>query len=723
MPEIYDGKYDSFRELAQGYWDYAIETVVNRSLPDSRDGLKPVYRRILYAMYVNKKLFMKSPKSITAVGEVLKYHPHGDTSIYEAATRMTDTRDSWQFSPLNGEGNLGDKFGNVPADPRYTHLGLGARSEIYFDHMDGVDLKPGELDDVFEPEFLPARFPVALVNSQKGLAVGMRCDIPGYNFWDVIDMAERVLKGEDLIGKYYAPDLSTGGIILNDKEEFQKILSTGRGKLTVRAKTVIKGNIIHVLDLPLNKSVEAITALLKSYTDKASEDYLPELVDADDNTGKSGFDLAIICKRGKAESVLMELYRRSVLQQTVRANLVFSDSNKPVFGGVRKIILSWEDGRKEVLTKSFTRRLDKINKEIDQLSWLLRLIQNEKARDEYVSLLVHSTVSKATEYLESVLEGIPVDVSKWISSLRAVEFNKTSKYVDKYNDNVKERDTYQYNIDNLDEYILNDLESLKKEFEGQFPRRSELSDTIYKFQKVKKKDEPLSVSTNWVSVSDDGMIYRTDEELRRKNIIFKEVLNSGDTIVCFDNYGQVIKIYLYSIPDTDKMGYRILDYAGLDMSDKPDWKILYATKLDGEDRVLIFDDGYVSIWKTSELMDSSVKRKVLHNGVNISVRHDLFAVYKMSDMPEILIMMDDTDPSNIKFSWRPVNEIKRTKSNTSRTQFIKADKVTGISGCQEAELEEFIPDYTRLYRRMRHTASIDSTEMQSLMTRSDYVQE
>ena len=714
---IYDGPYDEVRSLFQGYWDYAQEVVTNRAIPDVRDGLKPVHRHILYGMWKEGNKFWSSKKSASVVGVVMPYHMHGDASVYEAASKMTTNNRRWVFPPLEAQGNLGDIYGNPPASARYTHMWLGENAKEFFDHMDGVTYKIGE-SEMEEPEYLPVRFPLGLLISQTGLAVGMSANIPGYNFWDVLEMTESVIKGETLLYKTYAPDVYSGGMIINDPEQFQKIIATGKGMLTLRSNVVINGNTIHALTLPPDKSVEGIRTQLNKFMDKNDPGYIPDLVDHDDNMDKNGMNLSIICKRGTAETVLMELYRRSILQQNTRVNLLYANNGVPLFGGVEKIIRAWQAGREQVLTKSFNKDIANQEEIIKKLSWLLQLIDNEPARDKYVDILVHSTIPEATEYLKSVLEGIPDDVAKWMSGLRAVEFNKSSKYRDEYNKAVDIKKQHEYYLEHMDEYLLNDLAELRAKYAGQFPRRTEVTNTVYKFKKPTKNALPESASAMWVTVTDKGMLYKTENQIKRNGIIYQEVVNSNDTLAGFDNLGQVMKVYLSGIPASEKVGYKLQDYLGIN---QPDWRVVYISKLDGEDRILLFDDGYASTWNTSDLLD--VRRKLLKNGVSPFVGKHLFNIFRREELPDAVLAMDDTNPSKMKFGWARVSEIRATKSSSAKVSWITGGTITGIGGGAIADLDPLIPNLERHHHKMSYSSLIDGETVQALMQRSPYITE
>ncbi|MEJ5223570.1 MAG: DNA topoisomerase (ATP-hydrolyzing), partial [Anaerolineales bacterium] len=326
-------KIDIDHEMQQAYLDYAMSVIVARALPDARDGLKPVQRRILYAMY-DMGLRADSPykKSARIVGEVLgKYHPHGDAAVYEAMARMAQDF-SLRTLLVDGQGNFGSIDGDPPAAMRYTEARLAAPAlDMLADiNKNTVPFTPNFDDTLTEPEVLPAALPNLLVNGATGIAVGMSTSIPPHNLGEVCDALVYMLNHweklddisvEHLMEFIKGPDFPTGGVILHEEGEggLETAYGTGRGKVTVQARVHFeemergKSRII-VTELPYmtNKS-----SLIERIAELAREEHIEGISDLRDESDRQGMRIVIeLTKNVEPEAVLRELYKRTPMQST-----------------------------------------------------------------------------------------------------------------------------------------------------------------------------------------------------------------------------------------------------------------------------------------------------------------------------------------------------------------------------------------------------------------------
>ncbi|NTU55757.1 MAG: DNA gyrase subunit A, partial [Anaerolineales bacterium] len=340
-------KIDIDHEMQQSYLDYAMSVIVARALPDARDGLKPVQRRILYAMYdMGIRADSTYKKSARIVGEVLgKYHPHGDSAVYEAMARMAQDF-SMRTILVDGQGNFGSVDGDPPAAMRYTEARLTpAALDILFDlNKDTVDFNSNFDDTLTEPGVLPAALPNLLVNGATGIAVGMATSIPPHNLGEIIDaiiyMLEKWEKLDDidveqLMKFVQGPDFPTGGLILlDDKDEnpIESAYGSGRGRVTVQAKAHVEEmergkNRIIVTELPymVNKS-----SLIERIADLAREGYLEGLSDLRDESDRQGMRIVLeMTKNADPDAVLRELYKRTPMQTTFSINLLALVDGEP----------------------------------------------------------------------------------------------------------------------------------------------------------------------------------------------------------------------------------------------------------------------------------------------------------------------------------------------------------------------------------------------------------
>ncbi|OYX74729.1 MAG: DNA gyrase subunit A, partial [Rhizobiales bacterium 32-66-11] len=319
-------------ELSRSYLDYAMSVIVARALPDVRDGLKPVHRRILFSMHENGYEWNKSyRKSARVVGDVIgKYHPHGDQSVYDALVRMAQ-RFSMRLPLVDGQGNFGSVDGDPPAAMRYTEVRLEKVANALLDDLDKdtVDYQENYDNSEREPSVLPAKFPNLLVNGAGGIAVGMATNIPPHNLGEIIDAAlalidDPLLDPDALLDVVPGPDFPTGALILG-RSGIRQAYLTGRGSIMMRAKVSIETvrkdrEAIIITEIPyqVNKAtmIEKIAELVR-------EKRLEGIAEIRDESDREGMRVYIEIKRdSQADVVLNNLYRMTPLQSSFGANMV-----------------------------------------------------------------------------------------------------------------------------------------------------------------------------------------------------------------------------------------------------------------------------------------------------------------------------------------------------------------------------------------------------------------
>jgi DNA gyrase subunit A len=348
-------------ELKKSYLDYAMSVIVSRALPDARDGLKPVHRRILFSMHENGRDWNKPyRKSALIVGDVMgKYHPHGDQAIYDAMVRMAQDF-SMRVPLIDGQGNFGSVDGDPPAAMRYTEA---RRAKIAHSLTDDIDKDTVEFQDNYdgsekEPVVLPARFPNVLVNGSSGIAVGMATNIPPHNLGEVIDAClayidDPAINLEALTEIVPGPDFPTGGLIIG-KQAARGALARGRGSILMRARCTIEEirkdrDAIIVTEIPymVNKAVlqERIAELVR---DKRIEG----IADIRDESDRHGMRVVIELKRdASGEVVLNQLYRFSQLQTSFGVNMLALSNGRPAQMNLKELIASFIAFREEVVTR------------------------------------------------------------------------------------------------------------------------------------------------------------------------------------------------------------------------------------------------------------------------------------------------------------------------------------------------------------------------------------
>jgi DNA gyrase subunit A len=381
-------------EMKKSYLDYAMSVIVMRALPDARDGLKPVHRRILFSMHENGYEWNKPyRKSARVVGDVIgKYHPHGDQSVYDALVRMAQDF-SMRLPLIDGQGNFGSVDGDAPAAMRYTEVRLQRVTNALVDDLDKdtVDFQPNYDGSENEPVVLPAKFPNLLVNGAGGIAVGMATNIPPHNLGEVIDACVALIDNpglsiEDLIGIIPGPDFPTGGIILG-RQGIRTAYHLGRGSIVMRGKVefeTLRGEreAIVVSEIPyqVNKAqmVERIGELVR-------EKKIEGVAALRDESDRDGYRVVVELRRDAVPDVVLnQLYRFTALQTSFGANMVALDAGRPQVMNLKDLLTCFIAFREQVIYRR-TRHL--LNKARDRAHILVGLAIAVANIDEVIKLI------------------------------------------------------------------------------------------------------------------------------------------------------------------------------------------------------------------------------------------------------------------------------------------------------------------------------------------------
>lgn len=503
-------------EIKHSYLDYAMSVIVGRALPDVRDGLKPVQRRILYAMM---ELGLRSgssyKKSARVVGETMgKYHPHGDFAIYETMVRMAQDF-SMRYPLVNGQGNFGSIDGDPAAAMRYTEAKLYEMGELMLADIeeDTVEWGPNFDESLKEPLYLPSLVPNLLVNGSSGIAVGMATNIPPHNLSEVIDALEYMIDSEGNweFGEIYArlpgPDFPTGGIILG-RDGIIDAYRTGRGKVILRGKTVVEDGkrgktsvVITEIPFMVNK-----TSLIETIASCVQEKHIDGVADIRDESDRDGLRIVLELQRdGDAELVLRQLYRRTQLQTTFGVINLALVNNHPVELPVTDMLSHFLEHRRDVVRRRTQFRLDKalarahivegLVKALDMIDRVIAIIRGaqtvQEARDGLVSHLGF-TETQAQAILDMRLQRLTGLEREKLESELAALFADIERYR-----------TILGNRSALDGVIREELSELKRKFGG--PRRTEIMDN---YEEVSMED--------LIPENDIVVILSKDGYLRRK---------------------------------------------------------------------------------------------------------------------------------------------------------------------------------------------------------------
>ncbi len=570
-------KIDIDREMQAAYLDYAMSVIVSRALPDARDGLKPVQRRILYAMY-DMGIRVDSPyrKSARIVGEVLgKYHPHGDQSVYESMARMAQDF-SMRTLLVDGQGNFGSVDGDAPAAMRYTEARLAAPAldllaDIGKNTVDFTDNFDGTLT---EPVVLPSAIPNLLVNGATGIAVGMATNIPPHNLSEIVDACVYMLEKwekiddvnvDDLMEFVEGPDFPTGGIIIEQKGEegIEAAYGKGRGRVTIQAKAHLeemergKSRII-VTELPyqVNKS-----SLIERIAELVRDGSLEGITDLRDESDRQGLRIVIeLTKNVEPEKVLAALYKRTPMQSTFSINLLALVDNEPRLLNLKQALRVYLDHRLVVIKRRAEYDLDRARARAHILEGLLVAL---KHLDEIIALIRSSPDVDAARtrlmkrYRLSELQANAI-LEMQLRRLAALERKKIET---EYKETLA---------------IIKDLESLLKS-----PRkmRAVASDELLRVKAAfgdrrrtqivslkgrKAKKAPLTAAelvreqVVWIGMSAEGMIARTrdDKPPRLSGSDAPRLLvkaNATDTLYLVSQRGLAAAVAVHTLPEADKL--------------------------------------------------------------------------------------------------------------------------------------------------------------------------
>src|ERR671938_2129634 len=418
-------------EIKDSFLSYAMSVIVSRALPDVRDGLKPVHRRVLYAMH-DLGLQPNRPyrKSATVVGEVIgKYHPHGDAAVYDTLVRLAQDF-SLRYPLIDGQGNFGSVDGDPAAAMRYTEARLArmAREMLRDISSDTVDFAPNFDESQREPKVLPARFPNLLVNGSDGIAVGMATKIPPHNLGEIVDATIALLrkpeiKIQELMKHVTGPDFPTGGFIYG-RDEIKKSYLEGRGVLQLRARAGIdrigrgssERDAIVITEIPfqVNKA-----RLIERIAELINEKKLEGIADLRDESDRDGMRIVIELKRDAVPQVVLnKLYKLTPMQSSFGVINLAIVNGQPRVLKLRQMLEYFIDFRREVVrrrteydlrkAKARAHILEGLNKAIDALDYIIPLIRNARSVDEARQWLTNNTASMAEV---KQWKGTPADVT------------------------------------------------------------------------------------------------------------------------------------------------------------------------------------------------------------------------------------------------------------------------------------------------------------------------
>lgn len=502
-------------EMKSSYLTYAMSVIVSRALPDVRDGLKPVHRRILFDMnelgLTSDKPFKKSAR---VVGDVLgKYHPHGDQAVYDALVRMAQDF-SLRYPLVDGQGNFGSIDGDNPAAMRYTETRMFPLAELLLSDIEKntIDYVPNFDDTLEEPSVLPAAFPNLLVNGSSGIAVGMATNIPPHNINETIDAIIAVIEKPDLTIKQIikiipGPDFPTGGLIIG-RSGIHEAYRTGNGQIKVRSRVTIEkmksgkeALIVNEIPYQVNKS-----RLLQNIAFHAKEKKLDGITDLRDESDKDGTRIVIELKRGINPKIIMnQLFKMTSLEVTYGINLLALDKVKPVVMNIKQIIQSYISHREEIVKRRTKFDLEKAENRAHILEGFLRALD---VIDEIIKIIRSSqTPREAADRLISRYKFTRIQadaiLDMRLSRLTGMEREKVKKEYDELKKLIARLKEILKSRKNILTQIVKELKEIQKKFGDD--RRT----TIIEEEKELNLEDLIIEEDVVVTISHNGFIKRT----------------------------------------------------------------------------------------------------------------------------------------------------------------------------------------------------------------------
>lgn len=670
-------------EIEKSFLDYSMSVIVARAIPDLRDGLKPVHRRILYSMYESGYTPDKQYKKCArVVGDVMgKYHPHGDSSIYEALVRMAQDF-SYRYMLIDGHGNFGNMDGDGAAAYRYTESRLAKISlELLRDiNKNTVDFDLNFDESLEEPQVLPSRFPNILVNGTMGIAVGMATNIPPHNLGEVIDGCVAYIDNPDidtdgLMQYVKGPDFPTGAIILGNSG-IKKAYETGKGTITIRAKAEIEdeGNKHRIVITEIPYGINTLE-LKKRIGELVRDKVLEGIADYHEETNlENGIKIVITLKKEANGSVVLNnLYKHTQLQTTFGINLLMLDNRTPRTLGLKSIILKYIDFQREVIIRRTQFELDKAEKRVhilegykialDNIDEVIKIIKESKAdaeakeklmsrfgfteiqTDNILELKLRRLTGLEREKIEEELNALHIEIDRLRGILAdnnkvlAIIKEEMLEIKDKYGDERKTK---------IDMTAVDFIED-----ESLIPEENILVVLTHNGY-IKRTTADTFKSQNRGGVGIKGM--STNDEDFVEHMIN---LSTHDYVLFFTNKGKVYRLKGYEIPEYSRQskGLPIVNLLQIDKEEKVNTVI----NINSEDecKYLLFatKKGIVKKTLVSEFENIRNSGKIC-----ITLRDDDELIDVKKTTGENLVLLGSSAGRMVKFNEEEIRVMGRTAS-------------------------------------------------------------
>lgn len=685
-------------EMKDSYLDYSMSVIVSRALPDVRDGLKPVHRRVLYGMNeLGLQYNRPYKKSARVVGEVLgKYHPHGDTAVYDSIVRMVQDF-SLRYPLIDGQGNFGSVDGDAPAAMRYTEVRLARiTNEILRDlEKDTVDWRPNFDDTLNEPIVMPSVFPNLLCNGGAGIAVGMATNIPPHNLNEVVDAIVATIDDPDisfdqLMQHVKGPDFPTGGIIFGS-EGIKEAYATGRGKIIIRGKANVEHsrnnrNSIIISELPyqVNKA-----SLIEKTAELVSDKKIDGIVDIRDESDRDGMRVVVDLKREiQPEIVLNQLYKHTQLQVTFGIiNLALVDSVPRVLS-LRQMIQHFVDHRHEVMLRRTRFNLNAAEKRAHILEGLKIALDNI---DEIINLIKKSRDTETARKnlmrkfkLSEVQAKAILDMR--LQRLTGLERKKINEEYREVIQTIERLKAILANVNLQFQIIKDELLELKDTYGDE--RRT---DIVKDFEEFSVEDM-IAEEDMVITISNDGFIkrfpvsgYRRQQRNTRgstgavaKGEDFIEhlfIASTHDYILFFTNLGRCYWLKVHELPQVGKAGKGRAIVNMIQISEEENIRTFVTAKEFRDDLFLIMSTRKGLVKKTVLSAYGNPRRDGI-NAIKINSGDELIEV-KLTDGSNDIILAT-TEGMAIRFNESEVRKMGRVTAGVRGITLNKNDYVIGM---------------------------------------------
>lgn len=649
-------------QMKNSFLDYAMSVIVSRALPDVRDGLKPVQRRILYGMnelgVTPDKPYKKSAR---IVGDVMgKFHPHGDSSIYEGLVRMAQDF-SYRYMLVDGHGNFGSIDGDSPAAMRYTEAKM---SKIAVEMLRDINKNTVDFQDNYdgtekEPTVLPARFPNLLVNGASGIAVGMATNIPTHNLGEVISAIHVLMDNpdattEDLMKVLPGPDFPTGGVVMG-KSGIRKAYETGRGTIVVRAKVDIEERkngrqqiVVHEIPYMVNKA-----KLIERIADLARNKEIEGITDVNDETDREGMRIVIDVRRdASAEVILNNLYKMTLMQTTFNFNMLAIVNGAPKILSLKEILQYYLEHQENVVRRRTEFDLKKAENRahivaglriaLDHIDEIINIIRNSQTSEIAKNQLMEN-YGLSDRQAQAILDMRLVRLTGLEREKIEAEYKKLMAAIADYKDILAHQER-------INQIIYDELLEIQKKFGDK--RRTELQ--VGDITNIEDEDL-IEEESIIVTLTHNGYIKRLPvDEFKsqhrggrgvkgmgvHKDDFIEQLISSDthDLLLFFTNSGKVYSMKGYEIPEYGRsaQGIPIINLLGIDSQEKISAVINVSHETNDDDKFLFFTTKQGTVKRTPVTEFKNIRSNGL-KAINLHDNDELIHVDIVKDQQNMII--------------------------------------------------------------------------------------